>query len=192
MADRRNRLSADADAPTDVAGDLPEPLNGRYFREPAPRGRVRLFRDATGRAPVLEDAGRRLTALRNDPQLVRDLVAIAAHRGWTRLRVEGAPEFRRAVWLEARLAGLEVQGHRPSERDRQYLARRTERAARRTQGRPGPRDRPADADRRLEIIRRVLQARVADPELRARVLAYAQRRLGRRPERQRDGPERSL
>jgi len=186
MADPKNRFSAVGPG-SGVPGDLPDPLADRYFTEPARGGTLRLYRHATGQVPALEDAGRRLTARRNDPHLVADLVAIARHRGWTDLRVTGAPAFRREVWLQASLAGLEVRGHRPTARDRQDLDRRARRAERdgdRSAARRPPRAAglTPEAARRLEIIRLVLQARALDPQVRARLTAYARRRL-REPQR---------
>src|SRR3546814_9505043 len=56
-------------------------------------------------------------------EVVRDLVAIARHRGWSHVHVTGSETFRRAAWLEASRQGLEVRGYRPSERDLQELDR---------------------------------------------------------------------
>lgn len=53
------------------------------------------------------------------PDAVVDMLKIARHRGWDQVRVSGDPAFRREVWIQAQALGMEVQGHRPRERDRQ-------------------------------------------------------------------------
>jgi len=47
------------------------------------------------------------------------MLKVAEHRGWRRLRVDGEEGFRRDVWIQARARGLEVEGYRPRDRDRQ-------------------------------------------------------------------------
>jgi hypothetical protein len=58
------------------------------------------------------------------------MVDIAAHRGWERIEVRGADDFRREVWLEAKARGLEVSGFNPKARDREALERRLQSEAR--------------------------------------------------------------
>jgi len=114
-------------------------LRRRYLTENARwGGGLDYYADAAIAAPSFRDRGRELIAIRSDPNTVRDLVAIAQHRGWTRVRVRGAAGFRREVWLAGRVAGLEVDGHHPTERDQQDLARRLERRIRRLNPDPTP------------------------------------------------------
>lgn len=152
-------------------GDVPERLAARYYRE------TRLFEhrfyvDAQVKTPAFRDLGRRLATPRSDPNSVRDMVAIAAHRGWTVLEARGSPRFRREAWLAGQSRGLEVRGYRPTERDRQDLARRGGRDRQ-----PPDRSRPELAAARLEIAEAVIAARVADPQARLRLLERAQARL---------------
>jgi hypothetical protein len=58
--------------------------------------------------------------------VIRDMVSVAQHRGWDALHVRGSAEFRREAWLEAGARGIEVQGYRPTDLDRQALADRRE------------------------------------------------------------------
>ncbi len=105
-------------------GDVPDAIKRRYYSEELQfAAEVRFFTDAKSDQPAFRDAGGKLTARDNTPDVVRDLVAIAEHRGWKAIEVRGDDAFRRAVWLEARTAGLEVRGHKPTERDLQELAR---------------------------------------------------------------------
>ena len=105
-------------------GDVPDAIKRRYFsEEPQFSPEVRFYTDARNEQPAFRDAGGKLTARDHSPDVVRDLVAIAEHRGWTSIEVRGDDDFRRAVWLEAKVAGLEVRGYKPRERDLQELAR---------------------------------------------------------------------
>ncbi|MFZ3179722.1 MAG: LPD7 domain-containing protein [Methylocystis silviterrae] len=51
----------------------------------------------------------------------RDLVAIAAHRGWERIKLTGSAEFRREAWLAASARRIEAKGYKPTEIDRAAL-----------------------------------------------------------------------
>lgn len=134
-------------------GDVPDAIKRRYYsEEPQFSPEVRFFTDTKSDQPAFRDAGGKLTARDNTPDVVRDLVAIAEHRGWQAIEVRGDDDFRRAVWLGARTAGLEVRGYKPTERDLQELARHQDardvnsiapakeraRAAEEPQDRPGP------------------------------------------------------
>jgi hypothetical protein len=191
---------------TDV-GDVPDALRRRYLTEAGRNGAgVAYYIDATTLVPSFRDRGRELVATRSDPPTVRDLVAIAEHRGWSIIRVQGAQGFRRQAWLAGRTAGLEVEGYRPTERDGQDLARRLESRSRSGQREPAAPSATAEALRtrredlarpsqRLRIVETVLRERLSDPSAQARILAAARSRLAallergerpRPPDRRRD------
>ena len=102
---------------------MPERLRRKYYVAEAgvgdeakvyadPRGEYLAFKVSTDRmATRLEDAG-----------VVRDMVSVAQHRGWTEVEVRGSQEFRRTAWLEASVRGLSVRGHDPDPVDRVALA----------------------------------------------------------------------
>ncbi|WP_068877924.1 LPD7 domain-containing protein [Phenylobacterium sp. CCH9-H3] len=137
-SEKTQRTSADASKPSPQPanenqperfsverGDVPDAVKRRYYsEEPQFSAELRFFTDARSDRPAFRDAGGKLTARDNHLDVVRDLVAIAEHRGWKAIEVRGEEDFRRAVWLEARTVGLEVRGYKPAERDLQELARR--------------------------------------------------------------------
>ena len=105
-------------------GDIPEALRKRYFSTTNKwSGEPAYFRTAQAKEPAFRDQGRRLITSNESDEVVRDLVAIARHRGWSHVHVTGSETFRRAAWLEASRQGLEVRGYRASERDLQELDR---------------------------------------------------------------------
>ncbi len=75
------------------------------------------------RTLAFTDLGHRLTAQTHNREVLRCLVVIARARGWDAIRVKGTAEFRREVWREASLQGIEVQGYAPSELERVELER---------------------------------------------------------------------
>ncbi|QRR11811.1 toprim domain-containing protein (plasmid) [Burkholderia sp. MS455] len=80
--------------------------------------------------PHIEDKGPRLASHANDRGTIADMLAIAQAKSWTSVTVKGSPEFRRNAWLEAKLAGIDVHGYKPSDSDHALLE-----AARREQAR---------------------------------------------------------
>jgi hypothetical protein len=82
------------------------------------------------------DRGTRLTTPSENTEVIRSLVAIAKAREWNEVTVRGTERFRKAAWLMARLAGLEVRGYRPSEVELADLVRRLRREKAVTSGDP--------------------------------------------------------
>jgi hypothetical protein len=169
-----------------LVGDVPERLRRRYFTDERGGPGLGFYVDATVKTAAFRDQGRRLIAARTDPSAIRDMVAIAQHRGWGIVDVRGAQDFRRESWLTATNAGLEVRGYRPTERDLQELTRRLERQARQRQRRQQDPSRDwsdrqiemePGARSRLKVVETVVRARVADPETQSRILTAARDRL---------------
>lgn len=146
--DRSRRTSAGEREAEDtslsvVRGDIPEALKRRYFSED---GRIvtSFFAGPGAKVEAFRDHGGKLSTHQVEPATIRDMVAVAAHRGWRILQVRGDDDFRREVWMEARAAGLQVRGYRPRQRDVQELEARLGAEAART--RRAGRDRTSGAD----------------------------------------------
>jgi hypothetical protein len=177
-----------------VQGDVPDALTRRYYVDGRGGAGLGFYVDARIERPAFRDEGRKLASARTDPNAIRDMALIARHRGWSIVTVRGTAEFRREAWLAGRTLGIEVRGHRPTERDIQELDRRIDRrnAARdRSQrARDRPDDErseiePADRERRraangrdqLRIVEAVARNRLEDPSAQARILAAAHARV---------------
>lgn len=169
MAEDLNIVAPEGERRGGTAGDVPDQMRRRYLTEPRGGPGLGFYTDARTSAAAFRDHGVRLTTDRNDPHVVRDLVAIAEHRGWTTISVRGHSEFRREVWMRAQAAGLEVKGYRPTERDRQHASRQGDR--------PPPTDRAQDGQSRLRVVEAVVRARVVEPAEQSRILAAARARL---------------
>ncbi|HEY3949596.1 LPD7 domain-containing protein [Phenylobacterium sp.] len=178
-----NRLRPEGRTASLTLGDVPERLRQRYYLERGPR-EWRFYDDAQVKVAAFQDRGRRLVSARGDPNAVRDMMAVAAHRDWRVVEARGAPAFRREAWLAGGVLGLEVRGYAPTERDLQELERR--RAGRaQLAARLGELERgvaaggshrggPAD---RLRTVETVVRARVVDPLAQDRLLARARTRI---------------
>ena len=197
MADSAlNVVNAASRSGAATVGDVPDRVRRRYLTDDRNGPGLGFYVDATALTATFRDQGHRLSTDRNDPNVVRDLVTIAQHRGWSRLDVRGATAFRREMWIVARAARLEVRGYRPTERDLQDLSRRAPGTPNRSppDAQPAPRRDQADAGvrTRLRIVDAVVRDRIVEAEAQSRILAAARGRIADWLERgaRFEGPER--
>jgi hypothetical protein len=179
-----NTIAAEGGAPSRARGDVPEALRRRYFLDERGGPGLGFYADARIATPAFRDQGARLTAKRSDPNAIRDMIAIAQHRGWTAVMVRGEADFRREAWLAATAIGIEARGYRPTERDRQELERRRAATARRERTADGqqrqiePQAPDANAARaNMRIVESVVRSRVAGQPAQDRILAAARERF---------------
>jgi len=71
------------------------------------------------------DHGSHIHILTREPaeqkQSIQAAIEIAKERGWRELEVTGTEDFRRQVWMEASLAGIQVRGYVPTPEDKVEL-----------------------------------------------------------------------
>lgn len=91
-----------------------------------PDGDARLYADERGEYLAFKATEDRLITRLAAAEVIRDMVSVAQHRRWDALQVRGSVEFRREAWLEAGARGIEVQGYKPTDLDRQALSDRQE------------------------------------------------------------------
>lgn len=153
-------------------GDLPEGLEAKYLVEHDRRGRAERFhRDNRGPEALFRDHGRRLTAREPYPDVVKDMLRIADHRGWREIVVSGEQAFRREVWVQAQALDLQVRGYRPREIDRQAAERKTPRKSE---------DRiraETQASTRMAQVAVAVRTLVKDPAVQARLMQRAVARV---------------
>lgn len=179
---------------------LPEHLRRKYYVLDAGAEEIKIYADRSGEYLVAKAERDRLVTQVASIEIVRDLVAIAAHRGWERVELTGSAEFRREAWLAASARGIEANGYEPTELDRAALAKIQGQSDRGDRTHPFGRDKtgaraPAqrapsmgrysnwgaeerNARSHLAVIERVvLAAFPKDPEARKRVLDAARERM---------------
>ena len=84
----------------------------RYYHKDS---QEEAFRD-TGKKIIVKPESRKLVAA--------DVAKLADAKGWTDVKVTGNANFRRDVWKEANLRGIEVVGYIPTEQDKRDLDKR--------------------------------------------------------------------
>ena len=87
---------------------------------------ARVYADERGEYLAFKVMEDRLVTRLAAPEVIRDMVSVAQHRGWDALHVRGSVEFRREAWLEAGARGIEVRGYQPTDLDQQALSDRQE------------------------------------------------------------------
>ena len=95
---------------------VPESVRNRFVQD----GHRFYFPDG---APAFKDQGRRLTTPSENTQVIHSLIEIAHSRGWTEVTVTGTERFRQEAWRQARIAGLNVRGYRPSDVEHAQMIR---------------------------------------------------------------------
>lgn len=190
-----DRLTPSGKGRSTVRGDVPETVQRRYYTDGRGGDGLGFYADARVQTPAFRDRGRELVAARADPNAIRDMTAIAQHRGWTIVTARGSTDFRREAWLAGRSMGLEVRGYRATERDLQELERRQvrtrhsdrrevrdeRREERVSHGRDErevtERQADAAANRQLRVVDAVVRARVSNPERQEQIMAAAKDRI---------------
>lgn len=87
------------------------------------------FKDQPQRI-AFKDKGERMVSASNDDRVAHAMATMAEAKGWKTIRVSGHPEFRKEVWMEASLRGLQVRGFEPKEQDLKELEARLDKRSR--------------------------------------------------------------
>lgn len=182
----RNQIDSEGRGRSTSKGDVPDTLKRRYYLDERGGPGLGFYADARIQTAAFRDLGARLTSPRSDPNAIRDMAAVAHHRGWTVVVVHGEADFRREAWLTASALGLEVRGYQATERDRQELERRQAALARKAARTAGERPERGDREARessgagrsnMRVVEAVVRARVGDRPAQDRILVAARERL---------------
>ena len=102
---------------------LPEEVEQRFRIEQ--RGSTqRYYLQGQEREAITERENKIVVTPQQSKLVASDAAKIADAKGWTNIRVTGNDEFRREVWKEANVRGIEVIGYEPTEQDKRDLDRR--------------------------------------------------------------------
>lgn len=74
-----------------------------------------------GKELAFEDKGQKLQTKQTSKDIAASLVDVAESRQWEKIKVKGDETFRRNVWSEASMRGIEVEGYKPSEVERAQI-----------------------------------------------------------------------
>src|SRR3546814_2095586 len=96
-------------------GDIPDALRKRYFSTTSKwSGEPAYFTSAQAKEPAFRDQGRRPITSSESEEVVRDLVAIARHRGWSHVRSEEqTSELQSLMRISYAVFGLKKKNQHP-------------------------------------------------------------------------------
>jgi len=114
--DRTSSTGTSADPNTTDPWKVPTAVRNRFVQD----GHRFYFPDGQ---PAFRDHGRRLSTPSENTVIIHSLIEIAQARHWQEITVTGTDRFRQETWRQARLAGLQVRGYKPSEAERAALIR---------------------------------------------------------------------
>jgi putative DNA primase/helicase len=77
---------------------------------------------------AFKDKGESMVSASNDERVAKAMATMAEAKGWKTIEVSGHPDFKREVWMEATLRGLDVRGFKPKEQDLSLLEAKRERS----------------------------------------------------------------
>src|SRR5689334_8588622 len=91
--------------------DAAESLRKRFIEA----GEQFYYRTAPGEPTKIAfaDHGKRLVTEHEDPSVIQGMVLRAKAKGWTTVWVNGTTEFKTEAWVQATIAGLDVEGYTP-------------------------------------------------------------------------------
>ena len=91
--------------------DAADSLRKRFIEA----GEQFYYRTAPGEPTKIAftDHGKRLVTEHDDPSVIQGMVLRAKAKGWTTVRVNGTAEFKTEAWVQATIAGLDVEGYTP-------------------------------------------------------------------------------
>lgn len=128
--------------------DAAESLRKRFIEA----GEQFYYRTAPGEPTKIAftDHGRRLVTEHEDPSVIQGMVLRAKAKGWTTVRVNGTAEFRTEAWVQATIAGLDVEGYTPRGIDLARAEDRRDQRPIRGKTAQQPLDREASHDRSMD------------------------------------------
>jgi len=125
--------------------DAAESLRKRFIEA----GEQFYYRTAPGEPTKIAftDHGKRLVTEHDDPSVIQGMVLLAKAKGWTTVRVNGTAEFKTEAWVQATIAGLDVEGYTPRGIDVARVEDRKDHRSVRGKTTPQPIDREASYNR---------------------------------------------
>mgnify|MGYP000456974727 CR=1 FL=1 len=99
---------------------IPEELNNKYVISGDEDKGKYYFKDKPDQE-AFRDKGSKLITKSTASAVAKSMVALAESKQWETIKLTGSDKFKREVWMEAKLRGLEVNGYKPSKQDLQNL-----------------------------------------------------------------------
>lgn len=96
-------------------------LADKFQRKSVEEDQKKALQAQQAQAPSLHklanDSGDRLHTKSDNKEVAQSIAAVAKHKGWTEIKIEGTESFRKEVWIEATARGLKVDGYVATKQD---------------------------------------------------------------------------
>ena len=99
---------------------IPEIINKRFVSQGDNDKATYFYKDKPD-VEAFKDQGKKLSTKSDAQMIAQSMVAVAQSKNWESMKVNGTDKFKRAVWMEANLNGIEVKGYKPSKQDLEQL-----------------------------------------------------------------------
>lgn len=99
---------------------LPEIISKRFVSQ-GNNDKATYFYKSNPDVEAFKDLGKKLSSRSDAEMIAKSMVAVAQSKNWESMNVKGTDKFKREVWMEANLNGIEVKGYKPSDLDIQQL-----------------------------------------------------------------------
>jgi putative DNA primase/helicase len=83
------------------------------------------FKDQPGKL-AFRDMGKKMASASNEDRVAKAMATMAEAKGWKTIKVAGHYDFRREVWMDASMRGIEVRGYKPTEQELKLLHEKRE------------------------------------------------------------------
>ena len=104
---------------------LPQSLENNYIAIARNRflkdAKVNFYDKTDPKTVAFEDRTTTLNTSKSDEKTIKAMVDLAQSKNWKAISIKGDPEFKKQMWLEAEVRGIETKGYKPTEADRAEL-----------------------------------------------------------------------
>lgn len=121
----KSKVESDQSIEAERVGDkppkpIPDELNKKYIIDGDNEKGKYYFKEKPD-VEAFRDKGSKLLTTSTATSVAKSMVALAETKQWEKIKLSGTEKFRREVWMEAKLRGMEVDGYKPSQQDLQNL-----------------------------------------------------------------------
>ncbi|WP_426243482.1 LPD7 domain-containing protein [Psychrobacter sp. TWP2-1-2] len=116
-------VKVDADKNKNIG--LPQSLENNYIAIAKNRflkeAKIHFYDKTDPKTVAFEDRTTALATSKNDEKTVKAMLDLAQSKNWKAIQIKGDPEFKKQMWIESRIRGIETKGFKPTEADRAEL-----------------------------------------------------------------------
>ena len=116
-------VKVDADRNKNIG--LPQSLENNYIAIAKNRflkeAKIHFYDKTDPKTVAFEDRTTALATSKNDEKTVKAMLDLAQSKNWKAIQIKGDPEFKKQMWIEASIRGIETKGFKPTEAEQAEL-----------------------------------------------------------------------